>query len=1197
MERNNFGIKISAAHNVTVDGCQIKDNRLSQIDIDSQFRDKDGQCGIDGPPSDLDQVNWHCNPSITLDGVVNTNVRNSVISTSIGASSQLFRYKTFDNQPDKTWYEDWYKKEFVGESNVYFKSDTTIAFVTDYWTDSTANSLVERMSSLSEWKALTGSDKNSRWATDEPVLQAQNIIYPPNSGIVHMVEDYGLVANDLSEAAGNTAKIQQAIDDNKGQSFGSRSGILYFPNGTYFVNDKMSLGSVKADCRYITFQGQSREGTAIKLVDGSAGFGEDANKPVIVFTEASGTNIGFRNYVKNLTLDIGANNPGAIGVDFICNNHGGLFDVTIKSSDSQKRGAIGLKMDRNLGGIGLIKNVRIEGFDIGIKTGSFKINYVFEYLELDGQNVAGIQNTDKPLSIRKLTTTNLEGPAIVNTTAPGHIVLIDSELGGAGAVAIDNQQGFVFARNVTTTGYSNAMNDRDSILVGSYIEEYASHGVYQLWDSTPAKSLNLEIKETPVVPWQTDLSKWIVVDASGNGSEDDAPAIQAAIDSCTAANGKNTVCIRVSKDNAGKVVLKTPVVIRGNVQRFLVLGAQFALAEPLLSANGAVFTLESTNYDVLVVEGFQFAGVPQSTGDLSIIQNNSAKTVILRDVSTFNGGSFYRNDPSAGPLFVEIGGHQFTHPQAGGTVGWEFTNQEVYARDINPEDVDTGIINDGGKLWILGYKFESDIADKPVHHMITKNGGYTEVLGGVDNGVFAEDTASAIHINDNSNVSHISAERARNEAQRHTTLIREIRGDVTRAFTFGDLPTVSNSDFIESSVIPLYVGYEPFVTEPEEDTAYALNAGGAAYTATDGIVYEADANFTGGTALDRPGTAIVGTTEDTLYASERYGAFSYALPVSNGEYDITFKFAELNFNQAGKRIFDVVAERQEVVSNLDIYAKVGKNTAYDTTVRVEINDGAINLNFTPQVNNAQLCALVVAPAEDSDSVPQPGTYYYIENQTTGKRIHTNASDTLDMGPTVWSGGYSQWEFVSTTNGYYQIKNRNTDKVIKSSTNNKLGICDKCTGNYAQWQLIDAGDSFYRIELRANVDRPWIHTEADDRLDRVATTNLGGYTKWKLVAVDNNGSQAADALEKLKEKLEWLINVYPNPAQDEVVISCPFPFEDVKVKLLDLFGHIVRQVSSEESSIVIQTANLPAGLYIVELEVQGNTLRRRLLIGK
>ncbi len=788
--RNQGGLQFASTANLTIRNCTIKNNIQGQIKCWDQQRTMTDH--LTGEVKRYDSTN-----------VGNVYLRSNMVEAT-DTSQSIIDIPNW-NYLRSTWNSD---------SNTYIHRQQNTAFrvykggTEDGDDGGDANYFLATYYTFQEWKKLINGDANSTFNGVSGPEKNTGVVYPANSGIVHMVDEYGLVASDPTKATFNTAQIQKAIDDNKGQSFGVRSGILYFPNGTYYVNDKMSLGSITEDCRYITFQGQSREGTSIKLADGSAGFGGGANKPIIVFTEASGTNIGFRNYIKNLTIDIGANNPGAVAVDFICNNHGGLFDVTIKSSDNQKRGAIGLKMDRNLGGIGLIKNVRIEGFDIGIKTGSFKINYVFEYLELDGQKVAGIQNTDKPLSIRKLTTTNLGGPAIVNTTAPGHIVLIDSKLNGSGKVAIDNQQGFVFVRNVTTTGYANAISDHDSLITGAYVEEYSSGGVYQLWNNAPAKSLNLAIKETPEVPWEQDLSKWIVVDVAGNGMEDDAPAIQAAIDDCTAANGKNTVCIRVSKDNAGKVVLKTPIVIRGNVQRFLVLGALFQLQEPLVSANGAVFTLETTNHSELLVEGLQFTSVPQSTGDLSILQNNSPKTVILRDMATFNGRRYYRNSPSAGLLFVEIGGHQFTHPQAGGTVGWEFTRQEVWARDINPEDVDVGLVNDGGKLWILGYKFESDITGKPAHHIITKNGGFTEVLGGVDNGVFTEDSTSAVHINDNSTVSHISAERARNEAQRHTVLIREIRGNEAREFRFGDLPSVSNASFIESSVIPLYVGYK-----------------------------------------------------------------------------------------------------------------------------------------------------------------------------------------------------------------------------------------------------------------------------------------------------------------------------------------------------------------------------------------------------
>ena len=56
------------------------------------------------------------------------------------------------------------------------------------------------------------------------------------------------------------------------------------------------------------------------------------------------------------------------------------------------------------------------------------------------------------------------------------------------------------------------------------------------------------------------------------------------------------------------------------------------------------------------------------------------------------------------------------------------------------------------------------------------------------------------------------------------------------------------------------------------------------------------------------------------------------MPVANGNYVVTLKLAEIYFSSAGKRVLDVLIEGTKVVSNLDLFARVGKNAAYDVTV-------------------------------------------------------------------------------------------------------------------------------------------------------------------------------------------------------------------------------------------------------------------------
>ena len=111
------------------------------------------------------------------------------------------------------------------------------------------------------------------------------------------------------------------------------------------------------------------------------------------------------------------------------------------------------------------------------------------------------------------------------------------------------------------------------------------------------------------------------------------------------------------------------------------------------------------------------------------------------------------------------------------------------------------------------------------------------------------------------------------------------RTDPTRADTDGD--GVSDGIEVSKGSNPLDGGPVPV---PDEEM-FAVNAGGSQYGGADGTVYDADPWFSGGNTYTTT-AAIAGTTDDRLYQSERYGNFSYAIPVANGDYLVTLKFAE-----------------------------------------------------------------------------------------------------------------------------------------------------------------------------------------------------------------------------------------------------------------------------------------------------------------
>jgi Malectin domain len=144
---------------------------------------------------------------------------------------------------------------------------------------------------------------------------------------------------------------------------------------------------------------------------------------------------------------------------------------------------------------------------------------------------------------------------------------------------------------------------------------------------------------------------------------------------------------------------------------------------------------------------------------------------------------------------------------------------------------------------------------------------------------------------------------------------------------------------------------------------FATNAGGPTYVAMDGTIYQADAFYTGGQVAYIPAT-ITGTTDPNLYDTERYGnTFSYNITLPNGTYTVTLKFAEIYWNQAGKRIFNVSVQGNPAISNLDIFTSAGgKDKAYDVPIpNVIVTNGMLSISFTTVADKAKVSAIEVVP--------------------------------------------------------------------------------------------------------------------------------------------------------------------------------------------------------------------------------------------
>jgi hypothetical protein len=176
--------------------------------------------------------------------------------------------------------------------------------------------------------------------------------------------------------------------------------------------------------------------------------------------------------------------------------------------------------------------------------------------------------------------------------------------------------------------------------------------------------------------------------------------------------------------------------------------------------------------------------------------------------------------------------------------------------------------------------------------------------------------------------------------------------DVTRAVHVSDgVLTISFQSVVESATV------SAIVVEPAT-VVFAVNAGGKQYVDANGTVYQADGRFSGGTT-HTTSAAITGTKDPKLYQSERVGNFSYNIPVANGDYVVSLKFAEIDGTQVGQRVFNVLMEGVKVINNLDLAARVGANKAYNMTKTVHVSDGVLTIGFQPVVGNATVSAITV----------------------------------------------------------------------------------------------------------------------------------------------------------------------------------------------------------------------------------------------
>ena len=135
----------------------------------------------------------------------------------------------------------------------------------------------------------------------------------------------------------------------------------------------------------------------------------------------------------------------------------------------------------------------------------------------------------------------------------------------------------------------------------------------------------------------------------------------------------------------------------------------------------------------------------------------------------------------------------------------------------------------------------------------------------------------------------------------------------------------------------------------------------ASWQDSEGRQWGGDTYFLGGNALLRKTNPVregSGMTPDTaLYASERWGHFSYSIPVPEGRYKVRLKFCEAHYGRhnvgvggVGSRVFDVYCNGVALLKDFDIFKQAGGEGKPIERAFSEVRptaQGKINLTFVP----------------------------------------------------------------------------------------------------------------------------------------------------------------------------------------------------------------------------------------------------------
>ncbi len=579
-------------------------------------------------------------------------------------------------------------------------------------------------------------------------LTSGPIAFP--AGFMPSVKTYGAVGDGKTD---DTAAIQTALSDSRTNAsadyYGQPKG-LYFPPGTYLVHDTLKwIGCC------VTLQGDGSGASIIRLAPASSGFTDPTTPKPVILTPAG--NQSFHQNIWDLQISVGAGNPGATALSYISNNSGSIHNVYIHSEDGH--GHAGIDLTRNWSGPLMVRDTKVVGFDVGFDFKNSEYSSTLEGITLSGQNIAGIRNSNQPVNIHRLVSTN-KVPAISNTG--GFIIMIDGQLTGGTLLnyAIQTNTS-MYLRNINSTGYLATLKNTSGIslpLISGLIAEQVIGAAQTISGNILDGSLNLPVSTTPSYSSSTSDSASFIPRWYG-----DTAGLQALLNS-----GKSTIYFPFGRYFSAA---EAAVIVPDTVKRIVGYSSVVNGSSSGLNGGGIRLIVQSNNPIPLVIEQFGYG---------MKIDHVGARPVAIKDARVD-----YLSAPGAGNLFLED--VEINKPLV------VQQSQSVWARQIDNEGVGPKISNLGGSLWVLGLKTESAGTV-----MQTTDGGRTELLGALIYPSRSVPSTDVAFVSVDSQTSYMYTESVYCAGCGYATQMQETKSGITKSISAS-----SSKPFR----MPLFIGY------------------------------------------------------------------------------------------------------------------------------------------------------------------------------------------------------------------------------------------------------------------------------------------------------------------------------------------------------------------------------------------------------